>query len=130
MKPGDIFGRGLRFPVKVADDGRLHWAEGPDDIRQSIQIILLTEPGERLMLPTFGAGLRRFLFAPNNVATHRLVQERIEQALHRWEPRVRVQRVSVEADDGNPQAATATIHYTLVATQAPDQLTLQLDLRG
>lgn len=130
MKQGDIFGRGLRFPVKVGDDGRLHWAEGANDVRQSIQIILLTEPGERLMLPNFGAGLRRFLFEPNNVATHRLIQERIERALGRWEPRVRVQRVSVEADADDPQAATATIHYTLVATQAPDQLTLKLDLRG
>ncbi len=127
---GDIFGRGLGFPPKVAEDGRLHWSEGEDNVRESMQIILLTEPGERLMLPRFGAGLKRFLHEPNTVSTRRLIQERIEQSLSQWEPRVRLHEVEVKADSDNSQAAIATIFYSLVANQVPGQLSLKLDLLG
>lgn len=127
---GDIFGRGLGFPPRVGEDGRLHWSEGETNVRESIRIILMTEPGERLMLPRFGAGLRRFLHEPNTVSTRRLIQERIEQSLTRWEPRVRLQEVSVEQDPDDSRAAIATIHYSLIATQTPDQLSLKLELLG
>ena len=42
---------------------------GMDLIRQSIATILDTEPGERIMLPSFGCGLRRYLMEPNTLAT-------------------------------------------------------------
>ena len=45
----DLFGQGLGFPPRIGADGRLVWSSGEDNVRESIQIILLTEPGERLM---------------------------------------------------------------------------------
>jgi hypothetical protein len=41
---------------------------GPDKVRQAIWLILETEPGERLMRPAFGCGLRRYLMKPNTSA--------------------------------------------------------------
>ena len=49
------------------------------------------------MLPSFGAGLRRFLFEPNVPATHRLVEEAVRRAIQLWEPRVRLESVRVSA---------------------------------
>jgi hypothetical protein len=125
---GTLYGRGLAFPPVVGADGRLAFSSGPANVRENIQLILLTEPGERLMLPAFGAGLKRFLFQPNTVATHRLIEEAIVQALGRWEPRIRLDGVTVAAVPGDPEAALVTIRYTLVATRAADQLRLRVPL--
>ncbi|MCB0187102.1 MAG: GPW/gp25 family protein, partial [Caldilineaceae bacterium] len=98
MPRQNIFGQGLSFPPRVGADGRLAWSVGEANVRESIRLILLTEPGERLMRESFGCGLRRFLFEPNTLATRQLIQERIVRALERWEPRVRVDSVQVDAN--------------------------------
>lgn len=128
--PTRLFGSGIGFPPRVGSDGRLAWSAGEANVRESIRIILLTELGERLMLPAFGGQLRSFLFEPNTIATRRLVREQIEQALRGWEPRIELQSVTVEADPDDAQAAVATIHYRLVATQAADQMRLRVPLTG
>lgn len=122
--------RGVAFPPRVGDDGRIAWSQGPNNIRESIRIILSTEPGERLMLPRFGGGLRRFLFEPNTAATRRLIQERITQALDRWEPRIKVESVAVAEDPDDPATANVTIHYTLVSSGSREHAGLSLRLAG
>lgn len=59
-----------------------------DDVRQAVRIILGTSPGERVMRPDFGAGLRDLVFSPINTTTMALVRQRVEQALVDWEPRI------------------------------------------
>ncbi len=124
--PGKIFGRGVAFPPQVGEDGRWAFSEGAENVRQSMRVILLTEPRERVMLPAFGGGLRRFLFEPNTAATRRLIEEAISQSLARWEPRVELESVSVDQDPADPRAAVATVRYKLIATQASDQLQLRV----
>jgi uncharacterized protein len=127
---GQLLGRGISFPPRLGADGRVAWSEGDENIRDSIKVILQTDRDERLRLPRFGAGLDRMLFEPNTVTTHRQLQERIVNALAAWEPRIAVDAVEVEADPGDPDGAVATVHYTLVATQAGEQITLALELAG
>jgi phage baseplate assembly protein W len=126
----DLFGQGLGFPPRVGADGRLVWSAGEDNVRESIRIILLTEPGERIMRAEFGCGLRRYLFEPNTVTTRQLIGERITQAIGRWEPRVAVQEVTVEPDEDDPRVVAVTIVFRLVATQAVGRLGLSLQLEG
>ena len=123
---GRLFGRGIGFPPRLGADGRLAWSEGPQNVRESIQVVLLTRLGERLLLGEFGTTMPDLLFEPNTVATRRLVQEQIAIALKRWEPRVTVEAVTVEADAEDPRAAIATIRYRLVASQAPDHTSVRL----
>lgn len=126
--PATFFGQGMGFPPKLDADGRVAWSVGPTNIRESIRIILMTEPGERLMLPSFGAGLGRFLFEPNIVTTHRSIEEAVLQSLARWEPRIKVDEVVVQPDTRDALAALLTIRYTLVVNRATDQLQLRLQL--
>jgi phage baseplate assembly protein W len=128
MNAGKIFGRGISFPPRVGADGRIVWSEGEENIRESIRVILTTELRERVRLPDFGAGLRRFLFEPNTVATYRLLQDRIQRALQLWEPRIAVESVDTTEDPADPQAAVVTIAYRLVATQAIESLRLSVRL--
>lgn len=127
MDAGRLFGRGMAFPPKVVN-GRVPFSEGEQNIRDAIRIVLLTDQRERIRLPQFGGTLRQFLFEPNTVATRQRIQNQIELALARWEPRIAVQSIAVEPDAADPQAAIATITYRLVATQALERVSLAVSL--
>ena len=129
LKRKDIFGTGLSFPPRVGADGRLAWTTGEQNVRESIRLILLTSPGERLMREQFGCGIRQFLFEPNTVTTRQLLRDRIIQAISRWEPRAAVQEVTVEAVPDNPRQAAVTISFRLVATQALESQELTLEFQ-
>lgn len=130
MTAGRIFGRSLAFPPRVGADGRVAFSEGELNVRESIRLILMTEPGERLMRPDFGGGLGRFLFEPNTPATHQAIRLQIQRALARWEPRVVLESVEVVAQDDDPRAALVTLTYRLVATQARERVSLSVSLAG
>jgi phage baseplate assembly protein W len=127
---GQIFGRGVAFPPHLDATGQWATSVGAQNVRESIQVMLLTRLGERLMYPEYGSSLRTFLFAPNNPATRKAIEQEITRVLQLWEPRVTVDSVSVEADPSDGQAAIASIHYRLVANQLPNQITLTLQLQG
>ena len=125
-----IFGQGMAFPPRVGPDGRMAWSVGETNVHESIRIILSTEPGERLRLPAFGAGLRRFLFEPNTLATHTLIKQAIGEALKRWEPRIQLESVEVTADSRDTESAIATLTYRLVATQVQERLSVAVSVQG
>jgi phage baseplate assembly protein W len=112
----DFLGRGWAFPVGLALDDEVAMVADAEDIRQSIRIILETDPGERVMRPDFGAGLRRLLFEPVTTNTLALVQHRVEEALVRWEPRIDVIDVIVSADEAPLGRLLIQIDYSIRAT--------------
>lgn len=126
MNNAQLFGRGISFPPRVGPDGRVAWSAGELNVREAIRIVLMTEKNERLRLPEFGGSLTRFLFEPNTVTTRHLIQERIAQELAKWEPRVQVESVAVDADETDPEAAIATITYKLVATRVRERVSLKV----
>lgn len=128
MDGGKLYGRGMSFPPRVGDDGRIAWSEGETNIREMIQVILRTQERERLNLPSFGAGLQQYLFEPNTVTTRFQVQDRITKALQLWEPRISLTDVNVEQDPSDAQAAIATIEYKLVATQVKETINVSVKL--
>jgi len=128
MNGGQIYGRGMSFPPRVGADGRIVWSEGETNIREAIQIVLQTAENERINLPTFGAGLQRYLFEPNTAATQFQIQDRITRALQLWEPRISVTEVDVEEDPSDPQSAIATITYKLVSTQVTASVSMSVQL--
>ena len=130
MQLQDVSGRGLGFPPRVGANGRLSWSGGEENIRESIRLILLTEPGERLMREDFGCGLRRFLFEPNTPTTRALLRERVQRAITRWERRVRLEDVSVESDADDERAINISITFRQVATGVQSRVGLSLQLEG
>ena len=125
---GSVLGRSLSFPLRVGSDGRLVWSKDENNIRESIAVILKTERDERIALPNFGAGLGRFLFEPNNAATHAQIEYAITAALARWEMRIEVESVEVVADESLLSAALATITYRLVATGTRERTSVSVPL--
>ncbi|MBB3063127.1 GPW/gp25 family protein [Microbulbifer rhizosphaerae] len=125
-----FLGSGWNFPVlpSTADRG-LVLASGPDKVRQSIWLILETEPGERIMRPQFGCGLRRYLMKPNNSATRALIQNDVMRALSLWEPRIKLQQVDVEPG-GDPSMVLIRIHYIHTRDGSADNLVFPFYLQG
>jgi len=102
--------------------------EGLELVRQSIATILDTEPGERIMLPTFGCGLRRYLMEPNTLTTRTAMQQDITAALKQWEPRIRLTNVAVTPDE-DPSLVWIEIAYVRRADLRPDNLVYPFYLR-
>lgn len=130
MNESPWFGRGVGFPLRLTQEGRLAWSEGEGNVRESIRLILLTAQGERLRRPDFGAGLERFLFEPNVLGTWRQIEEVIRRQLARFEPRVQVETVRVVGDPNDPEAAIAELSFTLVATAQAGRMSLSIPVQG
>lgn len=121
MNQSRYLGVGWGFPVVPTDSGALPVAAGPEKVRQSIMLILETEPGERLMRPTFGCGLRRYLMAPNTLATRTLIQNDVVRALTLLEPRISLRSVSVTPGE-DPSLVYIAISYVHVRDGQTDNL--------
>jgi phage baseplate assembly protein W len=122
MDPTRAFlGRGWAFPV-CAKRGDVAMAVYDDDIRQSIRIILGTNPGERRMRPEFGAGLATFVFEPVSATTMALIETRVREALIDWEPRIDVERVAVTEDEEQSNLLLIDVHYRVRATNTKANL--------
>lgn len=105
----------LNFPFHF--DGRGRTAEAADDehVRQLIEQVLFTAPGERVNRPTFGCGLRQLVFQPNSDELATALQFVIQSALNQWLGEViQVEDVKAERQDA---ALVVTIVYTLRRTQ-------------
>ena len=112
----------MRFPVRPdPTTGRLSYLGGMELVRQSIETILDTEPGERIMLPGFGCGLRRYLMEPNTLTTRTAMREDISDALSWWEPRISLTNVAVTPGE-DPSLVWIEIAYLRLADLRPDNL--------
>lgn len=110
-----FLGQGWAFPIRLDETGEVALAAYEEDVRQAIQLILGTAPGERVMRPDFGAGLRALTFEPLNTTTTALVRHRVEEALITWEPRIDRIGVTVTAEPAQGRLLI-DIHYRVRAT--------------
>lgn len=90
-------------------------------IRQSIEAIIDTNPGERIMRPDFGCGLSRYLMEPNTVMTRTGMQRDINNALSQWEPRIQLTNVAVTPGE-DPSLVWIEISYVRLADRREDNL--------
>lgn len=116
------------LPVPDAD-GCLAWPDPAQSVREMIEVILRTAPGEQLMRPRFGAGLEALLHAPNTLTTRARAHDTIVAALKAWEPRILLDRVEVEPSaDGREMFVT--IAYRLAMTGSPAALQARIPVGG
>jgi len=86
---------GMPYPIVKHPLGMLRTQTGINQIKSDLLVLLLTEPGERVMLPSFGTPLRRFMFEPNDAALASSVRTAIIDSIRNWEPRIRVTNIQV-----------------------------------
>lgn len=87
-------------PFGFDDRGRTTEATDEDHVRDMIEAVLLTGPGERVMRPDFGAGLLAVPFAPNGAETGPALELIMQASLQRWlGDVVEVRRVTATSED-------------------------------
>ena len=94
LSTNDFIGTGWAFPVRVGA-GAIEVVSGDKDVGQSIQLILATAKGERVMRPDFGCGIHNLVFAAVNTQLIARVRREVEDALRTYEARIEVLRVAV-----------------------------------
>ncbi|MFF3328190.1 GPW/gp25 family protein [Streptomyces sp. NPDC002888] len=104
----------LDFPFHVDAQGRSAATGDEDRVRDLIEQVLFTVPGERLNRPDFGSGALQLVFAPGGQELAGAVEYSLQAALQRWlADLVQVDRVEVETEEG---ALRITVSYVLLAT--------------
>jgi uncharacterized protein len=86
---------GAPYPLIKHPRGFFRTQSGVNQIKADLLQLLLTEPGERVMLPDFGTRLKKFIFEMNDSSTLEQVREEIANAIGTWEPRIAVQAIEV-----------------------------------
>jgi phage baseplate assembly protein W len=118
-----FLGRGWAFPVTFANQGRtVDMAESEEDIRQSLEILLSTGLGERVLRPAFGWKRDALMFEPVSTSFAAVLAKEIESAILFYESRIELNRVDFE----NPADQTALIlirlDYTIRTTNTRTNL--------
>ncbi len=112
----EIIGSGWAFPPRVDPQGGLALTNTRTELDQSIQIILGTSPGQRVMRPTFGCRLHELIFSPNNSHTAAQARRFVMDALGMWEPRITVMRVEASPDPQDAGRLLIEVEYEIKAT--------------
>jgi uncharacterized protein len=113
----DHLGVGWRFPIRPVN-GALAYVSYEDDVEQAIGIILETARRERVMVPSFGAGLREWVFASNSPQTQRGVEDVVKRALIEHEPRIDLESVRASASPDTPNVLLIEIDYVVRASNS------------
>jgi phage baseplate assembly protein W len=117
-----FLGRGWAYPIALATDGSFMLVERNEDIRQAVEVILLTELGERVMRPEFGAGMHDKVFAGLDAATLGGHRSAITRALRLHEPRIEDVEVEITVPDPLGSRLVITVGWTVRLTNRRDNL--------
>jgi Bacteriophage baseplate protein W len=105
----------LDFPYRIEPGGRTATTEEADHIRDLVEQLLFTMPGERVMRPDFGSGLMQLVFQPNSDELATAVQLLVQGSLQQWLGElITVEAVEVTADESTIEVV---IRYVVRLTQ-------------
>lgn len=105
----------VSFPYRIDTSGRTESASDEKHIRDLIEQVLFTAPGERVNRPTFGCGLQQLIFMPNSDALSATTEILVQDGLQEWlGTLIDVDEVDVQNDESR---LTITIQYTILSTQ-------------
>jgi len=105
----------VHHPFQFDGRGRTREADEAGWIRGLIRQVLFTSPGERVMRPDFGSGLRELVFAPNSPELAATTQFLVQGALQQWlADLITVEAVAVEAVDAR---LSVTVTYVIRRTE-------------
>ena len=105
----------IDFPYHFDGRGKTAQTNDEDHVRDLIEQVLFTTPGERVNRPTFGSGVLQLVFAPNNDALAAATQVTIQGALQQWLGElILVEAVDVDNDDATLRVQ---VRYVVRRTQ-------------
>lgn len=111
------------YPFHIARNGRSAQTDTDDHIRDMIEQVLFTNPGERVNRPTFGCGLLQMVFGPNSPELATATQFIVQSSLQQWLGElIQVNEVNVQSGDSTLRV---DVVYTVRQTQQKQQAQFQ-----
>jgi uncharacterized protein len=110
-----FLGTGWAFPPRFTSRGAVMVA-AEQDIRESLLILLSTTPGERIMHPAYGCGLKMHVFDLINESAIAIIKDMVRKAILFFEPRVILDRVDVDVVDALNGRVDIRLDYRVSAT--------------
>ena len=105
----------IAFPFRMGRGGRTAGADYDNHIRQMIEQVLFTNPGERVNRPEFGSGLSQLVFAPNSQELAAATEYLVQGALQQWLAElIQIEAVGVQSDESTLKI---TVQYRVLRTQ-------------
>ena len=86
---------GFQFPITKNPLGFFYSQQGSNNIKGDLLQLIMTNPGERVMLPQFGTPLRKYIFEQNVDSVRDAIKNDIASAIGTWEPRITVTNIQV-----------------------------------
>ena len=118
-----FLGRGWGFPVTFGNQGRVvTMADAEEDIRQSLEILLSTHVGERVLNPTFGWKRDSLMFEPLSTSFAAYLTREIETAILFFEPRIELNSVTFDPEPDQEGLVLIRIDYTVRTTNTRTNL--------
>ena len=105
----------IKFPLQFDYRGHTAITDDDDHIRDMIEQVLFTSPGERVNRPDFGSGLLQMVFEPNNTELASATQFLVQGALQQWLGAI-IEVNSVEVVN-NDSTLEVSVQYTIRKTQ-------------
>ncbi|MFI3220337.1 MAG: GPW/gp25 family protein [Methylococcales bacterium] len=114
-----FLGKGWNFPPSFSQNGKdVVMVSEEQDIQQSLQILLTTSQGERVMLENYGCDLNRFLFEEISQSLVNGLDNLIRDAILYYEPRIDVVRITVDESKESSGMLLISIEYTVRSTNS------------
>ena len=88
---------GVPYPVTRNPRGFFRSSNGIDQIKSDLLQLLLTNPGERVMLPNYGTALKSLIFDPNDAQLETAARQMIINSINQWEPRITIQQIEINS---------------------------------
>jgi uncharacterized protein len=114
-----FLGTGWGFPpmFNVASNG-VSMLSDEDDIHSSLQILLSTRPGERVMLPKYGCNLDEMIFEPLTTTFKTYMKDLIKTAILYFEPRIDVNNIALDDTEELEGRILIKVEYTVRSTNS------------
>jgi len=122
-------GKGWRFPVAVNLTGGVSTSAYEENVRESIFVILGTAPGERVQRPDFGCRIHDLMFAPNNLLTAAHAEAFVEEALWKFERRIRDVKAKASPNKDDSNRLDVSVTYVINGKIDPKNLVFPFYLR-
>tara|TARA_R110002051_G_scaffold314602_1_gene391842 strand:- start:373 stop:762 length:390 start_codon:yes stop_codon:yes gene_type:complete len=99
-------------------------------VKQNFKNLLLTVPGERIMNPDFGVGLKRFLFENDNPLVYDSVAEAIRTQISKYLPYIEIKDIIFNSSAGDPSLPDNTMYVRVEYRIIPLELNDAIDITG
>ena len=95
-------------------------------IKQNLKMLFLTSPGERIMYPNLGVGLKRFLFEQSTEETYDAIKDRIYSQVEEYMPFIDINELIIEQDQEEMNLINIKMYYYIPSLSAQDVLSLNV----